>query len=298
MLRRLWRFVFRRSRCAIVRAAAPDAGTAGRRGQRFAVERRPAAAGRPGRGWTTGRPCRPRRRRSRRRPAASPGLAGRGSGSRPPARARPPRTTRAPVGERDQEAADPDPARQQRRRCARRGARGWGPGSWGSSPTVMDWLVGPPRRVDGNVRRAAEPQGMPMDHPDGLVGHERIAGGSIRRTIRSVSRRRPRSRLVCRSSPSPGSSLIVIRSRESLVADADGIAPVHLDERRNVEVLVHRVHEAGRARLATQACRGGARHRCCGPRRPRLELGRRGPGTRRSRSGRRRSRAPAGWSRE
>ena len=90
---------------------------------------------------------------------------------------------------------------------------------------------------------------------------------SMRRTIRSDRRRRVRSRLVCRRRPSVLG--FVDRDPETgrLVADPDRVAPGHLDERRDVERLVHRVHEGAGASRRRGARTGGARRGCCGPRR-------------------------------
>ena len=75
---------------------------------------------------------------------------------------------------------------------------------------------------------------------------------SIRRTIRSDSRRR--RQVQARVQQQPVVLRLVDRDPQprGLVADAHRVPPGHLDERRDVERLVHRVHEGRRVRVAAE----------------------------------------------
>ena len=276
MLRRLPLRVFRRARCATVRRSCErDPPPAARQRQRRAVQRRelrnPTRSGddhrpsmyaspAPVSPWSRMRTAPPRRGRGS-LPRSSDSASPNSSGSRPagrPSAGRPGSATRRPAPIRRARAESPARDRPKRPRG-------------GHVPSSCDL------RVDHRARatRPCRWNGIPRRHRCRACQWMRaivlwVMNGwrrSIRTTIRSVSGRRRRTRLVARSGTSPCRSLMRDAQAAGVVVDVDRVAALHVDERRDVERLRHRRARTDRPVAEVAACRDAARGACCGPRR-------------------------------
>ena len=204
---------------------------------------------------------------------------GRGSGS-PPDRsaAGSPKVRVGPVGQDDRQPSDLGSARRRPGPPARPGAPAGNRATRGGTGRGE----GPARaahRATSRCRRNRAPRSHSRSACQWMRAIVRWGRNGWRRSSRGQVPvgQRPPGQVQARVELEALGLVLVDRDAQPrrLVADPDLVAATHLDERRDVERLVHRGHERRRAvRRAGGACTGGARRACCGPR-PRRPAGRR-----------------------